>query len=323
MANVYIILLNWNGWQDTIQCLESILHSNHNDFRVVVCDNDSSDGSLARIKQWADGEGETNEMLPEKMNSLISPAVDKPLAYVEYNHEPEKIAAENEGAARLILIQTGSNGGFAVGNNVGIRYAIKKNADYIWLLNNDTLIEAGTLTALNDMMVANTKIGALGSVIRFAKEPYDIQTYGGGRLLPLIGTDGFVKQKGDVDYIAGTSLFVRTELFQKVGLLDEGFFFYWEDVDFSTRAKTKGWQLDTAEDAVVYHKFSATVVSQSLKSDLFKVASLRRYFRKHYSFWARLMAISANIKGMLLKRIFRGQFNRIIPIIVEAFKRLD
>ena len=71
MEAVYIILLNWNGWKDTCQCLESVLRSDYPNFRVIVCDNRSTDGSMQKIKDWAEGKVTADEKISEKLKPLI------------------------------------------------------------------------------------------------------------------------------------------------------------------------------------------------------------------------------------------------------------
>lgn len=319
---VYVILLNWNGWQDTIHCLESLFRSDYSDYRVIVCDNASTDGSMEKIKAWAEGKLMPNEGLNEQLKPLVFPPVEKPIAYVEYNRaEAEAGGDGSEKNSPLVLIQNGSNDGFSAGNNVGIRYALKRNADYIWLLNNDTVVKGNTLKELIYREQSGEGVGVLGAVIYFASEPAKIQTYGGGRISRFTGRDRFLYSPGPVQYVAGTSLFVKRDVFERVGLLDEKFFFYWEDVDFCHRVLNVGWKLAVAANAVVYHKFSATVGGRSLKSDLFKAASLTRYFKKHFRVrW--ILPVGIHISGMIVNRIFRGQFNRIFPILKETFKAI-
>jgi GT2 family glycosyltransferase len=294
-TRVYIILLNWNGWKDTVQCLESVLRSRYTGFRVIVCDNRSSDGSMEKIKDWANGA--------------------RPVPYVEYcREEAENGGRPGDKDVPLVLIQNGSNDGFSAGNNVGIRYALKKNAEYIWLLNNDTIIQPDTLSELVGCMQSDDAIGLAGAVIYQAGNPGEIQAYGGGRITPVTGVDRFVHSPGRMDFVSGTSLFIKRRVLEQVGLLDERFFFYWEDADFSRRALDRGWKLAVADNASVYHKFSATVGAQSLKSDLFKVDSLIRYFKKHRKVsW--FIPVTVNIAGMIIKRLIRRQFDRVVPII--------
>jgi len=322
MPRVYIVILNWNGWRDTVQCLESIFRSDYEDFRVVVCDNLSSDNSIERIQEWAEGKLVCEKNLNERLIPLISPPIKKPLPYVLYDQkEAEQGGKTSDEDIPLILVRNSSNGGYSAGNNTGIRYALKKRAGYVWLLNNDTLVTPETLKELVSFMESDCYLGAAGSIIYFADEPSGIQTYGGGRIIPFLGVDRFVQTPAPIHYVSGTSLFLKGTAIEQTGLLDEGFFFYWEDADYSLRILEKDWKLGVARKTAVYHKFSASVKGQSLKSDLFKVASLTRYFRKHYKFrW--ILPVSINLGGMVIKRLYRGQFNRIIPILKEFLKAL-
>jgi GT2 family glycosyltransferase len=319
---VHVILLNWNGWKDTLHCLESVFRSDYPDFRIVVCDNGSTDDSLEKIKAWAEGTLAVNDKLNEQLNPLVFPAVEKPIPYVEYQRGEAEAGGEEKGNnIPLVLIQNGANHGYSAGNNVGIRYALKKNADYIWLLNNDTVVKTNTLKELVYREESEENVGVSGAVIYFASEPSKIQTYGGGKLSRVTGRDRFIHSPGPIHYVAGTSLFAKREVFEQVGMLDEKFFFYWEDVDFSQRALKNGWKLGVAANAVVYHKFSTTVKGQSLKSDLFKIASLTRYFKKHRGVrW--IFPVFFNVSGMIVKRLVRRQFNRLKPIIKETLKAI-
>jgi GT2 family glycosyltransferase len=319
---VHIIVLNWNGWKDTLHCLESIFRSDYPDFQVVVCDNGSTDDSLEKMKAWAEGKLEVEKNLNEQLIPLVFPVVEKPIAYVEYQRaEAEAGGVEEDKNTPLVLIQNGSNDGYSAGNNVGIRYALKKNTDYIWLLNNDTVVKFNTLKELVYRVQSEENVGVSGAVIYFASEPSRIQTYGGGKLSRITSRDRFIHSPGPIHYVTGTTLFAKREVFEQVGLLDEKFFFYWEDVDFSQRALKNGWKLGVAANAVVYHKFSAAVEGQSLKSDRFKVASLVRYFKKHLGIrW--IFPVAFNVSGMVVNRIFRRQFNRIKPIVKETFKAI-
>jgi GT2 family glycosyltransferase len=322
MEAVYIILLNWNGWKDTCQCLESVLHSDYPNFRVIVCDNQSTDDSMQKIKDWAEGKLIIDEKINEKFKSLISPPIQKPLAYVQYTQEEAEEGGKNDDKEiPLVLIRNDSNAGYSAGNNVGIRYALKKNADYIWLLNNDTVITNTTLKELVYRVLSGENLGLVGTLIYHASEPSKIQAYGGGKIMKVLGVDRFVYSPGEIDYVSGTSLFIKREVIEQVGLLDEKFFFYWEDADYSRRVLEKGWNLGVASNAIVYHKFSASVGGQSLKSDLFKVSSLTRYFKKHKRGWW-FIPVGFNISGMLVKRLFRGQFGRIWPIFKESIKAI-
>lgn len=314
---IYIVILNWNGWKDTLYCLESIFHSTYKEFRVVVCDNSSIDGSMEKIASWANGNYIITERINEVVDPLILPSKKESIPYIIYNEEDTKNKKRNERPEKyqLVLIQNESNRGFSAGMNVGIRYALKEDAEYLWILNNDTIVKKDTLAKLVELGNSRKEIGVIGSTIYYISNPNKIQTIGGGSVLPILGIDGFNKNNKRMDYISGTSFFVRGEVFKQIGLFDETYFFYWEDVDFCYRAMQKGWELKVA-DTEIYHQHSAAVGRQSLQSDLYKVFSLITFFKKNKKYW--VLPISINIFGMIINRMLRGQMRRVVPIIKEA-----
>ena len=159
MPRVYIVLLNWNGWGDTIECLESLFRLRYPDYRVVVCDNGSEDGSIDRIRDWA--EGRLDVWVPPRVEarSLSTPPVEKPIPYSEYGQAAE--AGGRSGVdAPLVLIRTGGNLGFAGGTNVGLRYGLAKgDLDYAWILNNDTVSRSDALGHLVRRMELDSGVG--------------------------------------------------------------------------------------------------------------------------------------------------------------------
>ena len=153
-----VILLNWNGWKDTLECLESVFRLDGKDFRVIVCDNASTDGSLEKIKQWARGELAAECANPQ-LSGLTSPPVAKPIQYLEMTREQAE-ARTGGWEAPLTLIQTGGNLGFAGGNNVGLRLALgDPDCQYFWLLNNDTVVKPTALSAMVRLMQQMPEIG--------------------------------------------------------------------------------------------------------------------------------------------------------------------
>src|SRR5210317_641375 len=133
----YIILLNWNGWKDTIACLDSVFQSNDANFRVVVCDNQSSDGSLSNIEAWADGEISAETPEDHRLQEFIG-RTSRPLDYLKLSASAIESGTFEDSGEPLILIDNESNLGFAAGNNVGLRYALNRaDMSHVWLLNND------------------------------------------------------------------------------------------------------------------------------------------------------------------------------------------
>jgi len=211
----------------------------------------------------------------------------------------------------LELIETGKNLGFAGGCNVGIRQALGQGADFIWLLNNDTTVDPGALQALVDKARENQRIGAVGSVIYFMDEPQRIQAWGGGYINLWLGrSEHFLKRISDrqIQFLTGASLLLSRPALQAVGMLDEGFFMYWEDADFCFRLRRAGLQLAVAGRSIVWHKGSTTLGKGSVSSYQYFNASAARFFRKHapvpvFSFWV-------GFTLRLAKRILMGDWER-------------
>jgi len=219
---VFIIILNWNGCNDTIECIESLIKIDYPNFSVVVVDNASSDNSI--------------DIIPRKYRDIA-------------------------------FIEVKKNLGFAGGNNIGIKYALEHGADYVLLLNNDTTVEPNFLSELVNAAEANKKIGILGPKIYFYSEPVRIW-FGGGKL-NLLRTKGTHADYMKIDnkelaakvplktkYITGCCLLIKKEVIQKVGLMSEDYFLYYEDVDWCLRVKKAGWQIFFVPSSMIYHKQS-------------------------------------------------------------------
>ena len=137
---VGILVLNYNGWRYTLECLESLGHLRYRDFWVILVDNGSTDDSVDQLRAWARGEVAVHSPFFE------GPGWAKPVRLVEYDGEPspEQVAAEPAAEGPYVtLIRLPENRGFAAGNNVAIRYALARGAEWTWLLNNDTVAGLG------------------------------------------------------------------------------------------------------------------------------------------------------------------------------------
>ncbi|MBW6440936.1 glycosyltransferase family 2 protein [Patescibacteria group bacterium] len=217
---VFIILLNWNNEGDTIECIESLKKNNYKNYKIIVIDNGSEKESIAKIeRQYSD----------------------------------------------LYIIKNKSNLGFAGGCNVGTKYAIDNNADYVLLLNNDTTVAENFLTKLIRVGEADEEVGILGSKIYYHTEKNRIWFAGGkvnwlknkGTHLGLDEIDeGQFNEMKEVDYLTGCCLLVKREVLDKIGVLAEDYFLYYEDTDYSLRAKNAGFKCIFVPESVIYHKIS-------------------------------------------------------------------
>ena len=219
-GKISIIILNWNGRKDTVDCLTSTEQIDYDNFETILVDNGSTDDSVAVI----------SEKFPN-----------------------------------VTLIKNKTNLGFAEGNNVGIRYALSKGTDFVFLLNNDTIVDKNILKAF-----LKTNKSILGAKPYLYDHPNRIDHLGGmwnkekgnfDLVAPSFQDDGVSYETiQPVDYVCGCALFAKAEVFQKVGVLEPRFFLYWEESDWCFRAKEIGYQPYICPDAKLLHKVSASFV---------------------------------------------------------------
>ncbi|MFT7266357.1 MAG: GT2 family glycosyltransferase [Halioglobus sp.] len=333
----YIILLNWNGWRDTIACLESVFQSRTASFRVVVCDNNSSDGSLDKIASWA--RGEISAELPEdaRLRSFVG-ATSHPLDHMHITASAIDSGPIIDRGEPLVLIDNEENGGFAAGNNVGLRYALSQpDMSHAWILNNDTLVDPDCLANMQYRLQRGTADKVCGSVIHFFDSPEMIQAIGGncfstrtgiaseseGRFLPEHELKDCHLIEEKIDYVSGCSMLIPRSLLKSVGLFNEDYFLYYEEIDWFTRA---GHCVSpcVAEDAHVYHREGRSIGSPSWKqttpsllADFHIFKSKHLFMRKHHR--GNLPRCYLYSFVAVLKRIMRGQFRNALVVLSALF----
>jgi hypothetical protein len=333
MKRVYIIILNWNGWRDTIECLESIFRLDYPEFRVVVCDNNSKDGSIEYIRAWADGRLDAYVPVLHPLRELSFPSVLKPLDVVEYERNKAEIGGDEDEAARLILIRTGANQGFAAGNNVGLRYVLAKGEfDYVWLVNNDTVVKPDSLSWMVRRMKESPNAGMCGALLPFYDMPHNIWAAGGGTLNSWLGkTDiidygKFVSEvssrediEARIDYLAGASMLVSADFLRVVGLMSEEYFLYFEELDWYIRCKRR-YSLVYADKAIVYHKVGNSTDTwnavNSKTTEKFYLRSQLRFMVKFFPYVLPLVLIRIAIYHLKLMCL------RLIHVVLKLVDEL-
>lgn len=303
MPAIVTILVNWKGSADTIECLDSLFISDYPNQRVVVVDNGSMDGSLEKLAKWAEGK------LPERpksdtCSSSIPIVRKKPIPAIILNLDDAVHGLGWDSGADLVLIDAERNHGFAGGVNIGLRFALANDAiRYVWVLNNDTVVARDCLSRMERRMRVSSAVGMCGSRILFYWQPDTVQALGGSSFSHWIGRSRLIGNgqsaesavdvqavENSLDHLAGASMLVSRNFIEEVGFMDEGYFLYYEEVDWVTRGKGR-YRLVYADDAVVYHKEGASIGSnhrrtkQSPLSCFFLVRSRLRFIRKFYP-WA-------------------------------------
>lgn len=320
-----VVLVNWNRWADTIECLESLLRSTI-PLHVVVVDNASTDGSAERILAWAEGT-QIAEPLSPALAALSTPPVQKPVEVARLSASSTTELTEE----RVTLIDAGGNVGFAAGNNIGLRHLLRDpTIDYVWLLNNDTVVERDAAQALVARMDATHNIGMCGTVVRFYHRPDTIQALNGMRFNTMtgqsrgigagmkVGTPYDPARVGrETDFVLGASLAVSRRFFDTIGPMSEDYFLYFEEIDWAARNAGR-FAVAFAHGAVVYHKEGGSIGSSQVKgerspmSDYYLLRSRLKFVRRR-----RPLLLPAHwllATGQIARRILRMQPNKALVL---------
>jgi GT2 family glycosyltransferase len=265
-ARVTCIVLNWNGWRDTVDCLEVLRESTYSNMETMVVDNGSTDDSVSRIR---------------------------------------------DAHPRVAIIETHRNLGFAGGNNAGIRHALAQGAEYVWLLNNDTTPAPDALSALVAKATSDSRLGAVASVSYYADSPSRVEAWAGAHVNLWYGSGRNSTQPRPDEWfhsLNGTSILISKAALEDAGLLDEGFFLYWEDTEFCLRLRKRGWRLGAAQDSKVLHKVSASTGGNKIILDRYQTASGLRLLKLHSPSPAFACVLFLSLR--FGKRLLGLEFNR-------------
>ncbi|AZT91535.1 glycosyltransferase family 2 protein [Caldicellulosiruptor changbaiensis] len=215
---IFILIVNCSNYTNTVECVESLKDIEYENYRIVIVDDGSFSDSYNKLK---------------------------------------------EKCLNCVIIRSERNLWFAGGNNVGIKYALANGADYILLLNNDTIVEKDFLTHMVKTAEEDERIGIVGCKINYY-EKRDYIWFAGGKIdwfkfrIKHIGQKeidrGQYDKKTDITFMTGCCMLIRRKVFEKVGLLPEEYFMYFEDVDFCVRVLEEGFRIIYEPKAKIYHK---------------------------------------------------------------------
>jgi GT2 family glycosyltransferase len=292
---VAVILVNWNAWRDTVECLDSILAQSHSRFHIFVADNASGDDSVEQIAGWcAQPRAETawrrHSGAGRHTDAAPAPAVGCRVA--PESEQPLPAAAPG---CRVSLIRCAGNRGFAAGCNAGVRAASLQAFDYFWFLNNDTVIDRDALAALLRRAQQEPRPGMVGSTVRYYDQPDIVQALGGARLdlerggsrhlgegqrLDQFDAGQAAAVERDMAYVFGASMLVSADFIRQVGLMQEDYFLYFEEIDWALRGRER-YGLGYAADSHVFHKSGAS------SSKVIPVFSAGYFYRNRIRFISR------------------------------------
>ncbi len=260
---VAVIILNWNGKEDTLECLVSVGQLDYPNYEVVVVDNGSTDDSADAIsKQYPD----------------------------------------------ITLLQTGANLGYAGGNNVGIRWALNNNADFVLVLNNDTILAKDMLSHLVKAGLLDDRIGLIGPTNYYYSKPSTIWVTGamltkppeaGYKILGDGDADSSWKIATQVDALVGSAMLIKRRVFDKIDLFDERFFLCWEEFDFCARAHKGGYECYFVPEAKIWHKVGSSFGgAESPLRTYFNIRNRLLWAKKHLPQSARINLHNDNFRTL-------------------------
>lgn len=244
---------------------------------------------------------------------------------VDNNSSDGSFEAVKKDFSRVVMIKNSENFGFSAGNNIGIEYALERGAQYVLLLNYDTEVEKDFLTFLVEAMEENEKNG-IGSPLIFEENFSDVW-FSGGKIDWLKMKSFHEKNKLSennykTDYISGCSMLIRAEVFKKTGLLDEDYFLYWEDADFSVKAKRAGFNLLVCHKSRICHLEKSQ--NRKEKKIYWLVISGLIFFKKNAPSWLKpwifFYTLGRKIKNWKKNKISADPISRIVKKAYDDFK---
>lgn len=317
---VYIVILNYKTWTDTIECVESLLQLDYTNFNIVIVDNNSPNDSVIQIEAWL------------KSRSVI----EKELPSTTFSFQVlQEIEIMSKSLSKVTLIKSISNKGYAFGNNIGLKYALQLDiCDFLWILNNDTIVAPNCLSELVAYYDSKNNIGVLGARVMHYYSPMIIQGVA-GRYNPIVGKSSHVgdgvknidelpKYQAflDYDYVMGVSMFVSKSYCHEVGLLNEMYFLYFEELSWCLEGRAKGFEPFCCFEAVVFHKEGKTINGNNTRSSMvadYNFFRSKLLFSKKYLTFAYVLLAYLGVFPMIFNRIKRRQFKRIPKLLSLLF----
>lgn len=285
-----IILVNWNGWQDTVECLESLLRSEYHAWFAVVVDNGSADGSVDRIESYCAGALDVRSPLVA-FDPASKPVPFRRLAAHDAN-------ADEPGAGfpdrSVVVIENDANLGFAEANNQGTRFALAaRDPEYCLFLNNDTVVDPGLLGEFVGAAARHPGAGFFGPKTLYYDHGgrRDVINFAGGSLSLVRGETRHIGQnevdrgqydmERGVDWVEGSCLLARSALLRRIGLLDPAYFAYFEENDLILRGRHAGCTAVYVPGARLWHKVSAS--SKRSPAKLYYLTRNRIWFVRRFA----------------------------------------
>lgn len=261
-----VVVLNWNGWRDTIQCLTALRKSSHKNFVVVAVDNGSADSSVEKIRNWAEG-----RIAAGSRQAVSRPRRQRvPLAILDWPCQlPEgegRFPAGAGGTRPTYLLRSETNLGYAGGNNIGIEFVLGLGVEHVLLLNNDAFVAPDCLERMVEPARTPGGVHMVAAAVLEYDAPHKVDSM--GLALTEIGVPfkrieparwPLFCPEGSCALYNGQALAALREVWGHY--FDPDLFLYFDDVDLGWRLRALGFDARLAERARVFHKVGGSTRS--------------------------------------------------------------
>ena len=275
--SVSIIVLNYNGYCDTVECIESISKIKYDNYNIIIVDNNSNDGSKENL-----------------------------------------VLLKNE---RTEIIFCDSNTGYAGGNNIGIRKAIQNGSDYICLLNNDVEVTEDFLDVLVNYMEEHPNVGICSPMICEYNQRNKVQS-SGCSINYWTGETPFFNYMRDVnevensiitcDYVGGACMVFKSQVVKEIGYIPEVYFLFYEETEWCSKIKKKGYRIICNCFARVYHKGSVAVNKKEGLKEHYMCRNRVLFIRRNSSRIQKVFFYVYIIIAMFVNALVKGQWKRML-----------
>jgi GT2 family glycosyltransferase len=279
--DLFIVIVNYNLKEDTIDCINSLLDAKALLPNIIVVDNQSTDGSVEALREAFD--------------------------------------------ERLNIIQAEDNRGYPHALNIGIPEALKRNAEWVLLMNNDVLVAEDFLLALQEAVLKHQDVLLFSPMILYHQQPSTIW-YLGSKAIPgtLIGIRSFRGKKDNqnfpdiipIDFVHGCAFLAHKVVFNKIGLFDDTHLIYGDDADFSWRAKLAGFKLGAIPKAKMWHKIATTMGHQKSRTRYLRIRNIIFFYQRYSNPLQKIiMFLFTTIRSIILiiLDLFSGKHHLIAP----------
>lgn len=331
-THVAIVLVNWKGWRDSIECLSALVGGGVlGGADVWLVDNHSPDGSVEHIEAWCRAPHTDPAWRSQDGVRHADPTAGAIACRTWVaNGAPAPLLP----GVQVNLVRSGANLGFAGGNNVGITAAGLNRYSHFWLLNTDTVVAHDALAHLLARAQADGRTGMVGSTLLFYGRPDTVQALGGGwfdrsamrmshvgEFTPAAAVpadEAAIRQvEAHMAYVVGASMLVSADFVREVGPMCEDYFLYFEELDWAFRAGTR-YGLGYAPRSRVFHKVGAS--SAQIQGEF----SLNLLYRNQLRFAGRFLPerVSAVKRSLALELVRHVLRRRWMParLVARALK---